>query len=1163
MNAPSHPSSVLRPPSPFAVFVAASAAERVDRASDAVRACEPGTPVLIVGASRGAADDLAREVAGFVPATFGLQRLSLTQLAARTAMAGLASRGVAPSSWLGAEAVATRALFGAAREGSLRYFQPVAGTPGFPRALARTLDELRLAGIRHEGLKSLPLTGRDLAALLERFETCFVSASVADRADLFRTAARLMQTAPVADVVILLDVQLDHAAERELVAALTARASTVLATVPHGDRETLAHFVAIGATVEAGATHPLPGVEPRRGPAEAEAKTDASLQGPDGARSTGSSDLACLRRFLFNTDVQPAERELDGSLQLFSAPGEGRECVEIARRILREARAGVRFDEIAVLVRAPQSYLGLLEHALRRADVPAWFDRGTRRPHPAGRAFLALLACAAEQLSAGRFAEYLSLGQVPILGEVASPTPPYVPSVDEVFGAAPETRVEDELEAEARESAQEPADGSVAVVAGTLRAPWRWEKLLVEAAVIGQDAARWKRRLDGKRAELRAQREEAARQDGDDSPRVRGAAQMLEQLEHLRGFALPIIDELASWPPQSTWGEWLDRFAALAPRVLRVPAQVLRVLADLRPMAEVGPVDLDEARRVLADRLLTLESEPPARRFGRVFVGTPQQVRGRSFRVVFVPGLAERMFPQKPREDPLLLDPLRTELDAGGATHASPAQLGGVSGFGSVSEEEPHSAPVLPTQPRRLAAERFLLQLAAGAASDRLYVSYPRIELTESRARVPSFYALDVMRAATGRVPHHEWLEDTARAAGNAMLAWPAPADPDEAIDDQEHDLAVLRRLLDEHDRDAVKGHAHYLLKLNECLRRSVIDRWARAEPRWSTSDGLVCVSPEAKGVLAGQRLTARAYSLSALQRFSACPYQFLLAATYRLQPLEQPEPLQRLDPLTRGSLFHEIQARFFRTLASRRLLPVTGSSVDAASGVLDEVVDASVARAYDELAPAVDRVWSDEVASLRRDLHGWFHLLARDGEEWTPRHFEFAFGSVPGERDPSSVREAVTLDDRFTLRGAIDLVEEHHQKHVLRVTDHKTGRKPDQIDNVIIGGGAVLQPVLYAMAVEAALGQRVSHGRLSYCTSAGGYSIHAIPLTDTTRAAALEALEVIDRAIEQGVLPAAPIEDACARCDYRPVCGSGVFRRVSRKPQERLADLAALRSRP
>ncbi len=35
-------------------------------------------------------------------------------------------------------------------------------------------------------------------------------------------------------------------------------------------------------------------------------------------------------------------------------------------------------------------------------------------------------------------------------------------------------------------------------------------------------------------------------------------------------------------------------------------------------------------------------------------------------------------------------------------------------------------------------------------------------------------------------------------------------------------------------------------------------------------------------------------YSLSALQKFSTCPYQFLLSAIYRLEPPQDPEPLQR-----------------------------------------------------------------------------------------------------------------------------------------------------------------------------------------------------------------------------------------------------------------------------
>ena len=184
--------------------------------------------------------------------------------------------------------------------------------------------------------------------------------------------------------------------------------------------------------------------------------------------------------------------------------------------------------------------------------------------------------------------------------------------------------------------------------------------------------------------------------------------------------------------------------------------------------------------------------------------------------MVFVPGLAERMFPQKPREDPLLLDALRAAADAVACA----------------------------TQPHRLAAERLLLQLAAGAASDRLYVSYPRIELTESRARVPSFYALDVMRAATGRVPDYEWLEARAREAGNATLAWPAPSQPDEAIDDLEHDLAVAAAAA----RRAGSRAASRATPITCSSSTSVFagrssNRWARGEPRWSVSDGLIRVS--------------------------------------------------------------------------------------------------------------------------------------------------------------------------------------------------------------------------------------------------------------------------------------------------------------------------------
>src|SRR5438477_7300377 len=191
-------------------------------------------------------------------------------------------------------------------------------------------------------------------------------------------------------------------------------------------------------------------------------------------------------------------------------------------------------------------YGSLLEASLGRAGMPAWFARGTSRPDPSGRAFLALLDCALEGLSARRFAEYLSLGQVPSLD--AAGAPPVDRAVwaapeDETLGPAADSAVAENSQAEspAPESAgtnatQEPDADDHPVVEGTLRAPWRWEQLLVESAVIG-GKDRWSRRLNGLEAEYRA-RLARFREEEPDSPRTAAIERDLRHLEHLRRFAL-------------------------------------------------------------------------------------------------------------------------------------------------------------------------------------------------------------------------------------------------------------------------------------------------------------------------------------------------------------------------------------------------------------------------------------------------------------------------------------------------------------------------------------------------------------------------------------------------------------------------------------------------
>jgi CRISPR/Cas system-associated exonuclease Cas4 (RecB family) len=1033
-----------------AIVTSSSASARLARARGWLSAHGPHERLLVVAATPEAAFELVRSIP--VAAGFGWERLTLGQLAARLAAPALAERGLAPLGPLGVEAVCARLVH--ALRGRLGRFEPVGDRPGLPRALARSLQELRLGEARPPDA--------DLLRLLEAYEAELARARLADRAEVLRLA---LQAPRPRLPCVLLDVAIATALERRLAGHLS---HDLLATVPAGDERTLRHLsLALSAEVER-------------------------------VEAAGTASLARVQRDLFAEASLP-EGPLGDDVAVLSAPGESRECVEIARLALREAERGVPFDRMAILLRSPQQYRALLEEALGRAGIPAHFAKGTMKPSPAGRAFLALLSCAREKLSARAFAEYLSLGEVPD----ATPAGPEQPEVEP----------------------QLPADPEAPVAAGGLRAPRLWEKLLVDAAVIG-GRDRWERRLSGLAAllseKLGAEEDEARRE---------GLRRSLESLGALRAFALPLLSALAALPQSATWGEWLEQLSALATQALRDPQRVLSLLAELAPMAPVGPVAIDEVRLVLARRLGELSVPPSGRRYGRLTVAPVDAVRGLSFDVVFVPGLAEKMFPQKVSQDPLLRDQERAGL------------------------------PDLEVSEDRVAAERLALRLAAGAASQRLVLSYPRLDLQQARPRVPSFYGLEVLRAAEGRLPGFAELARRAEISSGARIGWPAPRAPRDAIDEAEHDLALLEHAFHA-PPDESRGTAHYLLSANPHLARALRARARRWRRRWTPADGLVEPSPEALAALQAHALSARSYSPTALQNYAACPYRFFLQAVHRLSPREEPRAIDELDPLARGSLIHEIQFELLSELSAAGALPVKPETLEAAQARLDTVLARIAARYADDLAPAIGRVWDDGVAGIRADLREWLRRASLD-TEWTPWRFELSFGLADrGGRDPHSTEAPAALEQGLQLRGSIDLVE-RNAAGSLRATDSKSGKVRAQ-PGAVIGGGATLQPALYALALEKLFPEaRVEAGRLYYCTFTGDFSEVSIPLDQVARDSIRAVAQTVGDAIARGFLPAAPAERECNYCDYRPVCGEQEEFRVKRKPREQLEPLVQLRRMP
>jgi RecB family exonuclease len=1087
-----------------ALVVSPAADRRLERAAAWLAARGRAEQILIVGANPEGPAELVRAVAQRRGAAFGWARSTLGREAARLARGALAARGLAAVGPLPLEALAARVIDHLAREGALGRLQPVAGFPGLPRALARTLAELRLAGIDPAWLGP---ASEELAGVHRAYEAELLRAGLADRAVVFRLAIEEARRITSAPPLLLLDPSVHAGLERELCAALAARSPDVLATVPEGDPRTLENLrSALGAE-------------------------------PEPMAPGGAGSLRRLQAYLFSGATAP-RGELGEEVVLLSAPGESRECVEIARLVQREAGRGVPFDRMAILLRAPAQYRAHLEEALRRAEVPAYFARGTVQPDPAGRAFVALLACAAEGLSARRFAEYLSLGQVPDVGHEGAP-PEALPAADR--WVPPEDELAAHLAAVERDEvpAAPPVDPlPVAeadlppVISGTLRAPRRWERLLIEAAVLG-GLDRWETRLLAFERKLTL---DLAALDVTADPEIERVKKSLSDLLALRRFALPLLGVLAALPERATWGVWLERLGEIASRSLRKPERVLATLAALHPMDEVGPVDLAAVRLALDHRFTDLVVLPEERAAGRVFVAPVDAARGLAFDVVFVPGVAERLFPPKVSEDPILRDRERAVLG-------------------------------LDTNDERVAAERLALRVAVGAARERLFLSYPRVDLDQSRPRVPSFYGLEVMRAAEGALPGFDELARRAEAVGGARIGWPAPERPERAIDDAEYDLALLDKLFALPEEQTV-GTARYLLSANAHLARALRFRARRwTLKKWLPADGLVDPTGRAKVALDGHALSVRSYAPTALEKFAACPYQFLLHAVHRLSPPRTAEPVDALDPRQRGILVHETLYELSRALLDEGLLPPSPATLERARTRLHEVLDHVARRFYDELAPAVERVWRDQIAILGADLGEWLRRVADDAAAdrgWTPLRFELSFGlSDRRARDPASLPAPAELACGIKLRGSIDLVEQSGDG-ALRATDYKTGKVRATEELTVIDGGHVLQPVLYALALERLFPDAtVEAGRLYYCTSMGGFEQIAIPLDDEARAAASQVAATIGGAISEGFLPAAPEKDACTSCAYRVVCGPYEETRVALKNPERLFPLRMLRARP
>ena len=993
--------------------------------------------------------------------------------------------------------VVTRVLHELGERGELGRFARTGRGPGLARALASVLEELRGEAVdagarrgggararararrlrrrargrrarRSRGGRAARRRGRALGASARRGSICRSCCSTCPRR---------------------------RAIQRALLEAVVARAPACLATLPEGDARALAAFeVAARRARRARRVHDWRGDRAALAPAASVPRQRAR------ARARPTRPCRCSRR---RARAASASRSRAGSTP-------------------RRAR-GIPFDRMAVLLRAPDAYGPFLVEALRRAGIPAHFARGARRPDPSGRALLALLACAAEGFSARRFAEYLSLGEVPLRAPAAiRPRRPRRASAGcrptrSCVGERVERRGASRASAK-RDGEPDPARGS-----GSLPAPRRWERLLVDAAVIG-GRERWKRRLDGYARELEQQDRRARR-----SRRARsrsGCAAIAKTSRALRAFALPLVDELAELPAAARWGEWTRR--ARRARVARA-AQPERVLVGARRARADGAGRPGRAARGAA----RARAAPAAGRRARRRARATARCSSRRPRRRAGSSSTSCSCRASPRS----------------SSRARSARIRSCS-----TRRASGSAPELATNERRArrGAPRAAARGRRGARARGALVSRA-LDVDGSRPRVPSFYALEALRAAEGVLPGFDELARRAETAGARAPRLARARAPRATRSTRPSTTSRCSRRSRATRPRAAAPRATCSARTRTSARalRFRARRWNVAG--WTPADGLVKPIDAGRARARGARARRAQLLADRAPALRGCARTVLPAGGVEARAARG----ARGDRGARPAPARLARARG-AVRAARRAARRGPPARDAARGStrrashLDAVLEQVAARFADELAPAIERVWHDGVESVRADLREWLRRASEDDSGFVPWRFELSFGLPSRSRRGSRRRRRSRCR---STQGCVCAARSTSSSAAgdgrLRVTDHKTGKERVEA-GAVIGGGRTLQPVLYALALEKLFPDAtVDSGRLYYCTSAGGFAERDGRRSTTRRARRRGPWRRPSaRALDEPFLPAAPDADACRWCDYRPVCGPYEELRVARKYQ-------------
>lgn len=540
--------------------------------------------------------------------------------------------------------------------------------------------------------------------------------------------------------------------------------------------------------------------------------------------------------------------------------------------------------------------------------------------------------------------------------------------------------------------------------------------------------------------------------------------------------------------------------------------RVVDTLVRARSLDEVDPSpDTSVFRRAVRAELDVMPGRDG--RFGHgVAYGPLSSAVGLDLAAVFIVGAAEGLLPRMRRDEAILPEEIRLH---------------------SLDQLESRAVSL------RHQHRSFLAALAAAPEARRV-ITMPRGDLRSNRRLLPSRWLLDTASARSGTPVHAtDFVDGTVPAAAGVDEVGSFGSgirSAGRSATLEHRDLGVLADAA----AHAVDGRLAVLdHPVSRLVAPGLAVRAARDGAHFTEYDGNLSGSSDT----AGLDVAAVGLSPSRLERWASCGLRYFFGYVLGLEDRDDPETVDDISALDRGSLLHRVLERFIGEAIDRGA-PGPNQAWTAADR-------ARILELADECCLEYERTgrtgrpihWRHARADLRETLLRFLDLddEFRRSRGATPAAVELDFGVRHGDTVP------VRLGDggRIELRGVADRVDLVGDDAVV-VTDYKSGsgRRFADIDDDPFGGGTLLQLGVYA---EGAVRR---FGRSDVQT---GYWLIEKPdgprreyrWTAELRSRFGEIVGSIVEGIEHGVFPAVPGEwdlwrqthANCAYCPFDDVC--------------------------